>query len=297
MSNKPVPESSYVSRIAASRSATIAAVFLAFHIVTLFWRPNPMWGIDFLFYMPAPIQGIFILLSILLFIPGFRRQIRSMVDALPLALWGEGRRVWLTRGLLVLVALGAFFVLSSARHFLGDGYYLLNELDAGTGKKPLRAPFTFTLIRALHYTSHAVWETAENTYRVYSYASGLLYVLLAFATAGTLGKKPLQKSIVLAFLLTTGTMQLFFGYVENYALYMPGFLLYILIGLAGARKANDPVRPRTASRVAAGSAPGFRRIGTVPALPRVPGLSRTTRKSPVQEKRGSRLGNPLLRST
>ena len=190
-----------------------------------------MWGVDFLFYLPAPIQGIFILLSILLFIPGFRRQIRSMVDALPFALWGEGRRVWLTRGLLVLVALGAFFVLSSARHFLGDGYYLLNELDAGTGKKPLRAPFTFTLIRALHYASQTVWETAENTYRVYSYASGLLYVLLAFATAGTLGKNPLQKSIVLAFLLTTGTMQLFFGYVENYALYMPGFLLYILLGL------------------------------------------------------------------
>ena len=256
-----------------------------------------MWGIDFLFYLPAPVKGIFILLSILLFIPRFRRKIRSTVDVLPFALWGEGRRVWLTRGLLVFVALGAFIVLSSARHFLGDGYYLLNELDAGTGKKPLRAPFTFTLIRALHYTSHAVWETAENTYRVYSYASGLLYVLLAFATAGTLGKNPLQKSIVLAFLLTTGYMQLFFGYVENYALYMPGFLLYILLGLRAQEQRTTLYGPRTASRVAAGSAPGFRRIGTVPALPRVPGLSRTTRKSPVQEKRGSRLGNSLLRST
>ena len=190
-----------------------------------------MWGIDFLYYLPAPVQGAFILLSVFLFIPGFRRQIRSRVGALPLSLWGEGRRVWLTRGLLVLVALSAFFLLSSARHFLGDGYYLLNELDAGTGKKPLRAPFTFTLIRALHCTSHAVWETAENTYRVYSYTSGLLYVLLAFVTADTLGKNVLQKSIVLAFLLTTGYMQLFFGYVENYALYMPGFLLYILLGL------------------------------------------------------------------
>ena len=131
----------------------------------------------------------------------------------------------------MILAIAVFVLFSSARHFLGDGYYLLNELDAGTGKKPIRAPFTFTLIRALHYASQTVWETAENTYRVYSYVSGLLYVVIAFATAGTLGKNALQKSIVLAFLLTTGTMQLFFGYVENYALYMPGFLLYILLGL------------------------------------------------------------------
>ena len=214
-----------------SQPAIIAAVFLGLHVLLIFWRPIPMWGVDFLYYLPAPVQGIFILLSILLFIPGFRRQLRSWVRAVPLALWNGGRRVWVSRSVVLLFALVGFVAFSSARHFLGDGYYLLNELDAGTGKKPLRAPFTFTLIRALHYASHAVWETAENTYRVYSYASGLLYVLLAFATAGTLGKNPLQKSIVLAFLLTTGTMQFFFGYVENYALYMPGFLLYILLGL------------------------------------------------------------------
>ena len=95
-----------------------------------------MWGVDFLYYLPAPVHGIFILLSILLFIPGFRRQIRSRVDALPLALWGEGRRVWITRSILLILAFAAFVTFSSARHFLGDGYYLLNELDAGTGKKP-----------------------------------------------------------------------------------------------------------------------------------------------------------------
>ena len=215
-----------------SQPAIIAAVFLGLHVLLLFWRPNPMWGVDFLYYMPAPVQGIFILLSILLFIPGFRRHFRSWVrrrSARALEWWPP--RLGFSEPWCCSSPWSQFVAFSSARHFLGDGYYLLNELDAGTGKKPLRAPFTFTLIRALHYASQTVWETAENTYRVYSYASGLLYVVIAFATAGTLGKNALQKSIVLAFLLTTGTMQLFFGYVENYALYMPGFLLYILLGL------------------------------------------------------------------
>ena len=77
----------------------------------------------------------------------------------------------------------------------------------------------------------AFWETAENTYRIYSYTSGALYVLLTFPVAVALGKTPREKTIVLAFLLTAGYMQLFFGYVENYALYMPGLLLYLLLGL------------------------------------------------------------------
>ncbi len=77
----------------------------------------------------------------------------------------------------------------------------------------------------------AFWETAENTYRIYSYTSGALYILLTFPVAATLGRTPGEKTIVLAFLLTAGYMQLFFGYVENYALYMPGFLLYCLLGL------------------------------------------------------------------
>ncbi len=190
-----------------------------------------MWGLDFLVYMPLTVRGIFILLAILLFIPGFRRQIGSWVDAFPIALWDGGRRVWVTRTLAVLLAFAAFIALSSARHFLGDGYYLIKELDAVTWKEPHRAPLTYAAIRALHHAGNSLWQTAENTHRVYSYVAGVLYVVLVFPVAGTFGKNKLEKSIVLAFLLTTGYMQLFFGYVENYALYMPGLLLYLLAGL------------------------------------------------------------------
>ena len=214
-----------------SRPAIIAAVFLGLHLLVVFWQPNPSWGVDFLFYMSRPIQGLFLLLAVLLFIPSLRRRIRSWVRALPFALWGQSRRVWITRTLALIIALAAFLALHSARHFLGDGYLLLRKLEADTLQDQSRAPLTFAFIHALHHAGRAFWETAENTYRIYSYASGVLYVLLAFPAAAALSKNALEKSIVLAFLLTTGTMQLFFGYVENYALYMPGLLLYLLLGL------------------------------------------------------------------
>ena len=223
--------SSNLTRRTLTAPTIIAAVFLGLHLLVVFWQPNPSWGVDFLFYMSRPIQGLFLLLAVLLFIPSLRRRIRSWVRALPFGLWEQGRRVWITRTMALILALAAFLALHSAHHFLGDGYLLLRKLEADTLQDQSRAPLTFAFIRTLHHAGRAFWETAENTYRIYSYASGVLYVLLAFPAAAALSKNALEKSIVLAFLLTTGTMQLFFGYVENYALYMPGLLLYLLLGL------------------------------------------------------------------
>ena len=211
--------------------ATIAAAFLGLHILLAFWRPNPFWGADLLYYYSDSLRAVFILLAVLVLVPCVRARVRAWFGTLPSVLWGSGARTWLVRTLVILLALAGFFALQSARHLLGDGYLYMRELDAGIFERVDRAPLTFALIRVLHRAGAEVWHSAENTYRVYSYASGLLYVLLAFATAGALGKNDREKSVVFTFLVTAGYVQLFFGYVENYAFYMPASLLYLLAGL------------------------------------------------------------------
>ena len=231
VTNASTPRSIRPAERLFSRPTIIAAVFLGLHVLPLFWRPDALWGVDFLVYLPAPARGAFVLLSILFFIPGFRRQVRAWVCCLPFAIWGRGRRVWITRGSVILTALVAFIAFSSARHFLGDGYHVLEKLDAEDWHDAYRAPFTYAVIGALHRVGSVLWESAENTYRVYSYVCGLLYVLLCFPVAAALGKNVLERTIVLGFLLTAGYIQQFFGYVENYALYLPGLLLYLFLGL------------------------------------------------------------------
>ena len=223
-----------------SGPALIAGVFLALHIIPLAWRPNPSWGVDFLFYLPTPAQGVFILLAVLLFIPVVRRGIRAYANALPLALWGRGRRVRISRTLVILVALAGFVLLSTARHFLGDGYPVLGNLEAGIWSEAPRAPLSWALIRVLHDVCQPYLDTAENTYRIYSYASGVLYVLLAFPVAACIGKTNRDKTIVCAFLFSAGYIQLFFGYVEHYPLFMPGLLLYLLAGLRTLKHRTIP---------------------------------------------------------
>ena len=210
---------------------TVAAAFLGLHVLLAFWRPNPFWGADLLYYYPDSLWIVFILLAILVLVPRVRARVHPLFAGLSAALRGNGVRPWIVRILLILVALAGFIALQSARHLLGDGYLYLRELDAGITQRVDRAPLTFALIRFVHEAGASLWQTAENTYRVYSYASGLLFLLLALATAGALGRTDREKTVVFAFLVTAGYVQLFFGYVENYAFYMPATLLYLLAGL------------------------------------------------------------------
>ena len=231
MSRRQARKSKRPRHIGVRNPATVAAAFLGLHVLLAYWRPNPFWGADLLYYYPDSLRAVFILLAILAFVPFVRERIHALFAALPAALWGKGVRTWIARTLFILLALAGFIALQSARHLLGDGYLYLRELDAGMTERVDRAPLTFALIRLLHDAGAALWRTAENTYRVYSFASGLLYLVLAFATAGTLGRNGREKSVVFAILLTAGYVQLFFGYVENYAFYMPASLLYLLAGL------------------------------------------------------------------
>ena len=236
MASTSTTEQIHPAERVVSRPAIVAAVFLVLHVVPLFCRPVPMWGFDFLYYMPIWVQVAFVLLAVILFVPRFRYFCRTCVTSLPFALWGKGRRVWVSRTIVLSVALASFILLSSASHLLGDGYGVLIKLEGGNWPDRYRAPIAYAIVETLYRASSSLWLSAENTYRIYSYVSGIVFVLLSFPVASVAGNSNRDKSFLLALLLSAGYMQLFFGYVENYALYMPVILLYILAGLHNQRQ-------------------------------------------------------------
>ena len=120
----------------------------------------------------------------------------------------------------------------------------------------------------------------------------LLYVLLCLRhVAGTLGKQPtpeINRSGLPAH--ERAYMQFFFGYVENYALYMPGpSPLHPIWALRAHWNSERPcTAPRLLLGLHAGSAfhrPSARYWDRPCSIPRVPGLSsQTTRKSQPSRK-------------
>ncbi|MDP6779803.1 MAG: tetratricopeptide repeat protein [Candidatus Latescibacteria bacterium] len=222
------------------RATAIAASFLALHLITAYWNPLCLWGVDALAYHPNWAQTYFALAGALLLVPRVHLGLIAALSSLPAQLDPWHSRASLIRASVALacLALVVFIIARSVTHLLGDGLLFVRELGAGTWQhlpRADRAPLAFAFVGVLYDLGASVWSSAADPYRILSVASGVLYVLLALQIAHTLGSRGVEKALVLGLLLTTGSLQLFFGYVENYPLLHAGILFYLLLSLHALR--------------------------------------------------------------
>ncbi|GAB4443498.1 MAG: hypothetical protein Fur0044_39800 [Anaerolineae bacterium] len=139
----------------------------------------------------------------------------------------------------VLIALlsGLLFWLARLRHLRwGDSYLLTRALS--TPDLELRviynwqAPFTVFLHQRLwQFVANPLlgWPV-ESVYATTSIICGMVFVYLLLTFTARLGRSPLESAVVAGLVLTTGSMQLFFGYVENYTLISLGLLVTLFLG-------------------------------------------------------------------
>ena len=215
------------------RSTLIAGSFLASHILLVYWSPFPAWGVDLLAYYPSWVQGIFVLLGVVILWPRSRNILLALGAALG-TLPGQ-----LLRLVLVLSGLGLFVALRSATALLGDGQLYLSELPLSVEVDSFRvdrAPVIFWLLGQLYRLLLLFDQPPLLAYQLYSYASGLLYLLLVWPAARLFAHRDTERVLIATFLLTPGFLQLFCGYVETYALLLPGILLYAMSGYGVSRR-------------------------------------------------------------
>ncbi|MDP6779802.1 MAG: tetratricopeptide repeat protein [Candidatus Latescibacteria bacterium] len=215
------------------RRLTVAvASFLALHVLVAYWNPLNLWGIDALAYLPVWSRWAFAMVGALLLIPQARGLVLRLAAKTPSSLspWRNRRSFRVASILFALLSLLAFVSLRSEAHLLGDGLRLVRELGASVWvhvPRLDRAPLAFWIVETLDDLVATIGGSADTTYRIYSCVSGLIYVLLSLQVARNVGTAALERTVSLGFLLTPGLVQLFFGYVENYALLLSGILLYL----------------------------------------------------------------------
>ena len=222
-----------------SRLTVAVGCLLVLHLLLAYWSPFCVWGGDLLAFCPEWTRGLFLVAGGLLLIPHSRQRMLNGMARIfaPLDLWGASWKSSLSRVLLLLVGTAAFIGMRSAIHLLGDGYLCLRELPESVSRsgRTGNEPLALWMLKTLHRWGGPVWHSAEFTHRLYSYASGIFYLLLSLPVARTLGRDRQEKAIILCFLLTPGYLQVFCGYVENYPLLFPMMLLYLLAGLRALR--------------------------------------------------------------
>jgi hypothetical protein len=141
------------------------------------------------------------------------------------------------RYILISVSLGVlcgglFYLLRAETHFLGDGYALLSTLATET-----------PLIKGrglgeglLHlWVSNLVGGPSESaalaSYRMISIGSGLLFCAITTYLAFRIMDSLTKRVLLLVGIVSGGYALMFFGYVENYAVFLVSVLAFLSAGL------------------------------------------------------------------
>jgi hypothetical protein len=118
-----------------------------------------------------------------------------------------------------------FWIFKAKTHLLGDGYVRGNEIVAGT-KFSVTEPLDFYLhVLVYRFLKLDVYQT----YTLISCLAGALFVFLALWLSHILGKENKEKVFAFVVLVSMGSVQLFFGYIESYSLVYAGMMAYFLL--------------------------------------------------------------------
>jgi tetratricopeptide (TPR) repeat protein len=150
----------------------------------------------------------------------------------------EQPRGWLLAVCLMVYA-ALLWLLRARTQFLGDGTYWMARLRTGHVPAPAEP------------LSQAVWEAASAALRhmaapvasleLVSIACGLVAAILCWRIALLIGATRGERIAAFLLLLTMGSSQLFFGYLESYPVGITFLLGYLCVGLTAARNRSAPV--------------------------------------------------------
>jgi tetratricopeptide (TPR) repeat protein len=214
--------------------------------IASFLPEKRFWGINHLAFYSTSVKLTALAVIAVSFVPMVSQFIYSKLCGALAALRARRKdRTWL----LVVVPLAAvvvFLVFQSTTLLLGDGQLIANEFEHTLGSRPTSIRLDFRTLVLEHSDAKGAtllyYGAAAMASRVFdiSPVSGirtlncvlggvLTLILLLIALRGPLST---ELGMWLAFLmLSSGTMQLFFGYVENYTPVLFFAYLYLLSGL------------------------------------------------------------------
>ena len=202
--------------------------------VSSFFPEKRLWGINHWAYFPFWLRTIVIAFAFLTFIPkvnqGFRNFIKpSTVKSFSFLI--EKQKLW---GYLLITAVSLliFYLFRTKTHLLGDGFQILDGINAGSLTPNWSQPLAIWIYLSSYHLLNFIFNLdGAGVYAIVSYLSGILYVIFALRMADFLGKNSSTKLFVFLILMWMGSIELFFGYAEHYPLLCSGILIYLFYSL------------------------------------------------------------------
>lgn len=170
----------------------------------------------------------------------FRRLGTALSAKAGAYLFTRDRRVYF--GIMAASAAIPFWFFRIRHLGWGDAYFIVRALSYTGADRPVwtiynwQSPLSIFTHAQLWFLLNPVPGLGVDTlYAITSVLSGVGFVYVLFLLADSLGRYRPEKAIIFGLVITTGSMQLFFGYVENYTIISLGLLLALYLGVRSLR--------------------------------------------------------------
>lgn len=223
-----------------------ALVALSLHVVAYALPQDSSWSVWGYTFLPPWLGWLLALLAAALIIPPVNQLILDgLAGAARWPIWRRHLRLWFA---LAALLAGGLFWLARLRHLRwGDGYLLSVALSYPDLELRVvynwQAPFTVFLHQRLwQYVANPLFGWPVDTvYAVVSTGCGVIFVYLLLNFSMRVGRNLTERVVLVGLLLTTGSVQLFFGYVENYTVISLLLLVTLVLAWRAAQLELNPV--------------------------------------------------------
>ncbi len=212
-------------------------IVLTLFLLAAFFPQNRLWGVNWWAYFPAYVP--FVLFAVGALAPIVMcvtiRRGRPDIDEDRVSAEGNSRYSILVCCMTVLWGFG-FYLLRARTHFLGDGYTALASLASDN---PLIKPRALGEALVHIWLKSAIGGDAEMaallSYQLISMSAGVLFLVVLALASKWLFDRAIGRVLFWLGSASSGYVLLFFGYVENYSLFVMSAAVYSLLGLLVAK--------------------------------------------------------------
>jgi tetratricopeptide (TPR) repeat protein len=222
----------------------IFTAFILLHLIPLLREDPKLWGFDQWRYIAGPAVAVLLVFALLVLLPGFRAvlvRIAGRIKVPNTFRQTKGGRIF---GVCIagVVAAALLWLLRNATHFLGDGYVWADHMQRDViFNEPVTSWLYRGLFMLLNGSPQSFSISPINVAAAISVLSGLVFLGFAYKTARLLAQDADRVTLTLLALLSTGTMLLFFGYVEPYPPYAASVMAFIFVGIKYSKGGTSAV--------------------------------------------------------
>ncbi|UCB53318.1 MAG: hypothetical protein JSV10_04350, partial [Candidatus Zixiibacteriota bacterium] len=203
------------------------------HLLAVYWGTPFLWGIHHLHFFPRWLGWALTIFALSFFVPPINNLLLKVLESFSIAV----RRIPAKADKYLLfvgagiVSIPLFWFLRTRFFLLGDGYFKLETLASGMvlPTEPLDGIIHHQFYRLL--TTLFPNADPSLSYTIPSVVCGGAFILLILVLADLLGKTSFGKVLIFSALVTLGSIELFFGYVESYTTLLVALTLFILFSV------------------------------------------------------------------